>query len=72
MTMVQRLERIMTYTVTNIYGISGDSTHRTPEAAIKASRKREGDGWVVIDSDGNRWDDCGGSVIVSDHANERL
>ena len=25
----------MTYTVTNIYGIAGESRHRTPEAALK-------------------------------------
>ena len=45
----------MKYTVTNVYDIAGESTHRTPEAAIKAAKKREGEGWTVYDSDGNQW-----------------
>ena len=44
------------YTVSNVYGISGESNHRTPEAACKAARKREGAGWIVIDEDNNQWD----------------
>ena len=44
------------YTVSNVYGISGESNHRTPEAACKEARKREGDGWIVTDEDGNYWD----------------
>ena len=45
----------MKYTVTNTYGIKGESTHRTAEAACKAAKKREGDGWVVEDEEGNTW-----------------
>ena len=41
------------YTVSNVYGISGESNHRTPEAACKAARKREGDGWIVTDDGGD-------------------
>jgi len=48
--------RLMKYTVKNIYGIAGESNHRTPEAAIKVAAKREGDGWIVLDSGGRRWD----------------
>lgn len=43
------------YRVTNVYGIRGESTHRSPEAAIREARRREGEGWVVLDNDGNRW-----------------
>jgi hypothetical protein len=43
------------YTVTNTYGIAGESTHRTPEAALRSADRREGDGWVVEDQDGARW-----------------
>jgi hypothetical protein len=43
------------FTVTNVYGISGESCHRTPEAALAAAAKREGDGWIVEDEDGNQW-----------------
>ena len=49
------MSKAITYTVRNVYDIKGTSTHRTPEAACKAARKREGEGWVVYDSDGNRW-----------------
>lgn len=45
----------MKYTVSNYYGIRGESTHRTPEAACKAAKKREGEGWIVIDENGDRW-----------------
>jgi len=46
----------MKYTVTNHYGVRGETTHRTPEAALKAANKREGIGWEVHDDSGNRWD----------------
>ncbi len=51
------------YTVTNVYGIRGESKHRTPEAAYIAARKREGEGWVVVDRDGNRWTMYGDRAI---------
>ena len=57
-----------TYTATNVYGINGRSNHRTPEAALTAARKREGDGWVVVDQDGNQWDDAGGYPAISRRA----
>lgn len=44
-----------TYTVSNVYDIAGESSHRTPEAACRAAAKREGDGWIVTDQDGKRW-----------------
>jgi hypothetical protein len=55
------------YTVTNAYGIRGGTTHRTPEAAIKAARRREGDGWYVADTDGNEWTtgDRGQAVMIA-------
>jgi hypothetical protein len=59
-----------TYMVTNVYGIKGCSTHRTPEAACKASGKREGEGWVVVDSLGNQWDMYGGKAEISRYAHE--
>jgi sugar lactone lactonase YvrE len=43
------------WTVTNVYGIAGETTHRTPEAALKECYKREGSGWIVVDADGNQW-----------------
>jgi hypothetical protein len=52
------------YTVSNVYDISGESNHRTPEAAIKAARKREGDGWIVVDQDDNQWDLYGGEAVI--------
>jgi len=45
----------MKYTVKNVYEISGETTHRTPEAALKAAKKREGEGWVVVDENGDQW-----------------
>ena len=45
------------YTVKNIYGIRGESKHRTHETALKAAAKREGLGWVVlvvVDQDDNQ------------------
>ena len=52
------------YTVTNVYEISGESNHRTPEAAIRAARKREGEGWIVVDQDGNQWDSNGDQAVI--------
>ena len=43
------------FTVINTYEIEGTSNHRTPEAALKACDKREGEGWIVIDNDGQQW-----------------
>jgi len=43
------------YYVCNVYGIAGESTHRTPRAALREKARREGDGWIVEDSEGNRW-----------------
>ena len=58
--------QIMKYTVKNVYGVKGQSSHRTPEAAIRAARTREGAGWVVVDQDGNQWDDAGaGRAAIS-------
>lgn len=45
----------MKYYVKNTYGIEGTSTHRTPEAACKAANRREGEGWIVSDKEGNQW-----------------
>jgi hypothetical protein len=45
----------MKYTVKNIYGIQGESTHQKATAAVKAAKKREGTGWVVEDETGLRW-----------------
>ena len=44
------------YTVTNIYGISGDTYHATVNAALKARDMREGEGWMVKDGNGDCWD----------------
>lgn len=52
------------YTVINVYGIQGETTHRKVGAAIKARDKREGDGWVVVDDEGNRYDMSGDRVIM--------
>jgi len=54
----------MTYTVTNIYGIAGESRHRTPEAALKAAGNRDGAGWTVEDQDGNQWDSNGNHAVI--------
>jgi len=45
----------MLYTVTNKYGVRGTSAHRTARAALREAAKREGEGWVVYDSTGDRW-----------------
>jgi hypothetical protein len=60
----------MKYTVKNIYGIKGESTHRTPLAAIKAAAKREGDGWLAVDEDGNQWDLNGDQTAIVRYADE--
>jgi len=52
------------YTVKNVYSIQGESTHHTPEAALKEANKREGEGWIVIDQDGNRWDMYDGNPVM--------
>ena len=46
----------MKYTVWNKYGIGGESHHRTPQAALRQARRREGQGWIVLDQDNNQWD----------------
>jgi hypothetical protein len=59
----------MNYKVINIYGIYGETNHRSPEAALDAAAKREGAGWVVVDSAGNQWDRPPGhdeALIVSE------
>lgn len=43
------------YTVENHYGIAGETHHRTVKAALKAAKKREGEGWQVVDDDGHLW-----------------
>lgn len=59
------------YTVTNAYGISGESNHRTPEAALKAASKREGEGWIVVDQDGNQWGSNGPDAVIVARAESR-
>ncbi|MCH8247064.1 MAG: hypothetical protein IH951_11730 [Bacteroidetes bacterium] len=46
---------MMKYTVKNVYGIMGESSHRTAEAALREASRREGCVWMVHDDDGNRW-----------------
>jgi len=53
----------MQYTVKNDYGITGTSTHQTPESALRARDRREGTGWIVEDEDGNRWDHNGDKPV---------
>jgi len=43
------------YVVKNLYGLTGCSKHTTIRAAVSAAKKREGEGWVVVDSAGQRW-----------------
>lgn len=57
----------MKYYVKNTYGIEGTSTHRTPETALKACDKREGEGWIVEDENGNLWE----AVEVWDNGDTR-
>ena len=59
------------YTVQNVYGISGESSHRTAVAAIKAARKREGVGWIVVDDAGNQWDVNGDQSVMTHSSNEK-
>jgi hypothetical protein len=47
--------KVMKYIVKNIYGITGESKHNKPESAIKAAKKREGEGWIVQDENGLNW-----------------
>ena len=61
----------MNYTVENVYGIAGESNHRKVEAALKAATKREGDGWIVIDDEGNQWDWNGDQPAITKYAHER-
>jgi len=59
------------WTVKNMYYIHGETHHCTPEAALKAAKKREGEGWIVIDEDGNQWGDYNGrAVIVREAVNQ--
>ena len=43
------------YTVKNVYGISGETNHRTVTAALKAAKKREGEGWTVYGPGNSIW-----------------
>jgi hypothetical protein len=52
------------WTVKNVYGVPGKTHHSTPEAALEAAAKREGDGWIVIDELGNQWISNGNSEAV--------
>jgi len=52
------------YTVSNTFGIAGTSAHNTPEAALRAANKREGGGWIVTDTDGNRYDWNAGKAYI--------
>ena len=56
-------EKRPAYTVRNANGIAGESTHRTPEAACRAAKRREGDGWTVTDQDGARWEMNGPDAV---------
>ena len=65
------MKHIMKYMVKNTYSIQGESSHRTPEAALKAASKREGEGWTVQDSDNNRWDfDFDGNAVISESSSQ--
>lgn len=59
------------WTVKNAYGISGNTTHESPESAIRAASRREGDGWIVIDESGNQWGLLGTSEAVIVRHNNR-
>jgi hypothetical protein len=59
------------WTVRNVYDIRGETTHRTPEAAIKAASKREGEGWIVIDEAGNQWGHSGRDAVIVRGGGER-
>ena len=60
----------MKFKVTNVYGIEGETNHRTPEAALRAAAKREGLGWVVLDDEGNQWDWNGPEAVIVRRAGE--
>jgi len=55
-----------TYTARNVYGIVGESKHRTPEAACRAASKRKGEGWIVEDESGKRWTMNGQEAVCID------
>ena len=61
----------MKYTVTNIFGIAGESNHRKVEAALKDSAKREGAGWIVVDDSGDQWGFNGDKAVVTLRKTER-
>ena len=52
------------YTVENVYGIAGETEHKSVKAAATACRKREGEGWIIKDADGNQVDFVDGQEIV--------
>ena len=54
----------MKYTCRNIYGIAGESNHRTPQAAIKAARSHEGNGWIVEDETGLNYWEAGNEIYT--------
>ena len=54
----------MKYTVKNVYWIYGCTYHRSPEAALRAARAREGSGWIVVDQEGNQWADNAGVPYI--------
>jgi hypothetical protein len=56
------------YKVSNLYATSGVSKHRSPEAALNAAAKREGEGWIVTDDKGNQWTMYGGKAEISVNA----
>ena len=58
------------YTVENVYGIAGNTEHRTIKAACKERKNREGEGWIVTDNDGNQVDFVGNQEIVIRYAND--
>ena len=62
----------MKYKVINMYGITGETSHRKVERALQSASKREGDGWTVIDTIGDRWiaDSDGRPVCIPAHAYE--
>lgn len=60
----------MKYTVTNAYGLAGESSHRTVKAALKRAASHEGIGWVVTDSDGNQWADNAGTPYITRRSDE--
>ena len=57
-----------TYTVKNIYGINGETHHRSALSALRAKARREGLGWIVADNDGNIYEMYAGRAVVVEHA----